>query len=226
MPNAARHPVPHAVPNAVPNAAHHPAAAWWAVCLLASGGAVLAWFFDPAALRWQPELALSQPWRAITAAWVHLSPRHLAGNLVGVALVAWLGTVAGCGRRAALAWLLAWPLTHLALLLQPALQAYGGLSGLMHAGVAITIWHLLRTGPARPRWIGLGLLIGLLAKLWVDAAWQGGPLRLQPGWDIAIAPLAHATGALAGALCAAACGVGRPPLAGASPAAGPQKRAA
>ena len=134
---------------------HHRAAPWWAVCLLAAGGAVLAWFADPAALRWQPGLASGQPWRAITAAWVHLSPRHLAGNLVGAALVAWLGTVAGCGGRAALAWLLAWPLTHAALLLQPGLPAYGGLSGLMHAGVVITIWQLLRAGPARPRWIGL-----------------------------------------------------------------------
>ena len=187
------------------------------MCLLASGGAALAWFADPTTLRWQPELAPNQPWRAITAAWVHLSPRHLAGNLVGAALVAWLGTVAGCGWRAALAWLLAWPLTHAALLLQPTLQAYGGLSGLMHAGVAITIWQLLRAGPARPRWIGLGLLIGLLAKLWTDAAWQGGPLRLQPGWDIAIAPLAHATGALAGALGALLCGVGQRPAADINP---------
>ena len=179
------------------------------MCLLASGGALIATTLDPTTLRWQPELAASQPWRAVTAAWVHLSPRHLAGNLVGAVLVAWLGTVAGCGWRAALAWLLAWPLTHMALLLQPTLQAYGGLSGLMHAGVAITIWQLLRSGPARPRWIGVGLLIGLLAKLWTDAAWQGGPLRLQPGWDIAIAPLAHATGAVAGALGALLCGVGR-----------------
>lgn len=176
------------------------------------GGALLlrTAALDPAWLRWQPELAWQQPWRCITAAWVHLSPRHLAGNLVGAALVAWLGTVAGCGRREAAAWCLAWPLTHAGLALQPALHLYGGLSGLMHAGVAITLWRLLRRGPARQRWIGLGLLTGLLSKLLIEAPWQGGPLRLEPGWDIAIAPLAHSTGALAGWAAALLCGVGQP----------------
>ena len=180
---------------------------WAALCGLAAGGALLAQAIDPALWRWQAELAASQPWRSITAAWVHLSPLHLGANLLGTALVAALGHSAGCGRRAALAWALAWPLTHLALLAQPGLRQYGGLSGLLHAGVAVACWQLLRGDRGRRRAIGAVLAAGLLLKLLLEAPWQG-PLRQLAGWDIAIAPLAHASGAAAGWLCALACGVG------------------
>lgn len=184
-----------------------PVAGWWALCAVAAAGALVAQAADPAALRWQPELAFSQPWRCLTAAWVHLSPLHLGANLAGTALLAALGQAAGCGRRAALAWALAWPLTHLALLAEPALTAYGGLSGLLHAGVAVAAVQLLRAERGRRQAVGAALAAGLLAKLLLEAPWAG-PLRQVPGWDIAIAPLAHATGALAGGLCALACGVG------------------
>ena len=183
---------------------------WLALCGLAAGGALAVFFaqgLNAPALRWQPELAISQPWRAITAAWVHLSVMHLAGNLVGTALVAAFGMVAGCGRRAALAWALAWPLTHLALGQQPALAHYGGLSGVLHAGVAVAAWQVLRAGRGPRRWVGAAVLAGLAAKLLLEAPWQG-PLHQVPGWDIAIAPLAHSAGAVAGLLCAWACGVG------------------
>lgn len=168
---------------------------------------MLAWPLDPLPLRWQPDRALSQPWRLVTAAWVHLSALHLGANLLGTALVAALGWAAGCGRRAASAWLLAWPLTHAGLLAQPALTAYGGLSGLLHAGVAVAAWQLLRGDHGQRRRLGVALAAGLVIKVLLEAPWQG-PLRHAAGWDIAIAPLAHATGAIAGALCALACGVG------------------
>ena len=181
---------------------------WAGLCGLAAGGALVAQGIAPALLRWQPELAATQPWRSISAAWVHLSPLHLGANLLGTVLVAALGVAAGCGRRAALAWAMAWPLTHLALLAQPALRQYGGLSGLLHAGVAVACWQLLRGDHGRRRAIGAALAAGLLAKLLLEAPWQG-PLRQVAGWDIAIAPLAHASGVAAGWVCALACGVGR-----------------
>ena len=188
-----------------------PAALPWAgLSALAAGGALLAQAVDPALPRWQPELAWSQPWRWVSAAWVHLSPLHLGANLLGTALVAALGIAAGCGRRAALAWALAWPLTHLGLLAQPLLTGYGGLSGVLHAGVAVACWQLLRGDRGRRRAIGAALAGGLMIKLLIEAPWQG-PLRQVPGWDIAIAPLAHASGAAAGWLCALACGVGAGP---------------
>ena len=185
------------------------------VCALAAAGALVVAAATAAAapglaerLDWQPTLALLQPWRAVTAAWVHLSGQHLAGNLVGALLVAAYGSSAGCGRRAALAWALAWPLTHAALLLQPALLHYGGLSGLLHAGVTVASWQLLRGERGQRRAVGAAVLAMMALKLLLEAPWQGGPLRHDSGWDIAIAPLAHSTGALAGLLCAWACGVG------------------
>jgi rhomboid family GlyGly-CTERM serine protease len=199
-------------------------ASWLLLCAVAVGGAlavaVLAGreglqAIPPGAshaavnaLRWQPELALTEPWRCISAAWVHLSRQHLIANLGGSALVAALGVVAGCGRRSALAWALAWPLTHLGLLLQPTLTAYGGLSGLMHAGVAVACVQVIGAEQGERRWTGAALLAGLLTKLWLEAAWAG-PLHQVPGWDIAIAPAAHASGVVAGLLCAGAIGVGR-----------------
>lgn len=185
-----------------------PAWAHWAgLCGAAAAGALLAQAIDPARINWQPALAATEPWRAVTAAWAHLSTLHLAGNLVATAVVALLGRAAGCGRRAAVAWALAWPLTQLGLLAQPALTAYGGLSGVLHAAVAVVAWQLLRGDRGLRRAVGAMLAAGLLAKLWLEAPWQG-PLHPMVGWDFAVAPAAHASGTLAGWLCAVVCGVG------------------
>ena len=103
---------------------------------------------------------------------------------------------------AAVAWLAAWPLTHLGLLLRPELLHYGGLSGVVHAGVAAIVVWVLATGRTRAqRWVGALVTIGFVAKLLSEAPW-GETLRHPQGWDIAVAPLVHTTGALAGALCA------------------------
>jgi len=153
------------------------------------------------AIDWQPGLALHEPWRWWSAAWVHFSRMHLALNLAGAALVAGLGVSAPVGPRAAVAWLMAWPLTHLGLLLKPALLHYGGLSGVLHAGAAVVAVELLRHADRRRRWIGVAFAALLMAKLLFEAPW-GPALRHPAGWDIAIAPLAHATGAMAGMMCA------------------------
>jgi rhomboid family GlyGly-CTERM serine protease len=175
--------------------------AWLALAALLGAGALLGWITPAASglLDWRPELAAREPWRAFSAAFVHLSALHLWANLLGLALVALLGRAAGCGRDAALAWGCAWPLTHLALAMQPALASYGGLSGVLHAGVAVVVVQLLARTQGRPRSIGILVAIGLVLKLLLEAPW-GAPVRQVPGWDIPIAPLAHAAGALAGVL--------------------------
>ncbi len=120
---------------------------------------------------------------------------------------------------AALAWALAWPLTHLALLAQPALSSYGGLSGVLHAGAAVVaVWLLLRGRGAR-RWIGAAVLLGLVVKVVSEAPWQA-PAQAVAGLDFPVAAAAHASGLVAGALLgalaalAAAPGTGRPARAG------------
>ncbi|MEY4909639.1 MAG: rhombosortase [Pseudomonadota bacterium] len=57
------------------------------------------------ALAWVPALAWSEPWRWWSAAWVHLSTRHLLANLAGAALVLFvaadtLWAAAGAGAAA------------------------------------------------------------------------------------------------------------------------------
>jgi rhomboid family GlyGly-CTERM serine protease len=176
-------------------------AAWWGVAAALAGGSVLAMLADAHMLDWQPELMGSQPWRWWTAAWVHWSNGHRWANLLGTLLVATLGWRAFCDRADALAWFAAWPLTHLALGLQPRLLHYGGLSGVLHAGVVVAAIGLVQRERGLRRAVGLAILAGVALKVLLEQPWLG-PLRQAPGWDIAIAPAAHLSGALAGALCA------------------------
>ncbi len=179
-----------------------PGVLWTAIAAVLAGGSLLAWWAPAAWLDWQPAHA-GELWRWWTAAFVHWSPWHLAANLMGTMLVAALGRVGGATPAAALAWLAAWPLTHGLLLMQPALAHYGGLSGVLHAGVAVAATGLVRREHGRRRWIGAAILAGLLVKLLLERPW--GAALVQPAdWDIAVAPLAHATGSAAGVLCALA----------------------
>lgn len=164
--------------------------------LLAAAGALApaAWQHG---LDWQPGLAATEPWRAFSAVAVHYSTWHLSANLAGVAAVAALGGAARLPARSTLAWALAWPLTQLGLLVQPALAHYGGLSGVLHAGVAVAAVHLLWRARGARRGIGAALMVGLGVKLLGEAPW-GAALRQSPDWDILVAPIGHATGVAAG----------------------------
>jgi rhomboid family GlyGly-CTERM serine protease len=176
--------------------------AWLLLAALMAGGSVLAWWLPAPLLDWQPALAGSEPWRAVTAVFVHWSALHLAANLGATAAVAAYGATAGVPPGAALAWALAWPLTQLGLLAQPLLLHYGGLSGVLHGGVAVACLWLVVRGRGRRRAIGAMVMTGLFIKLASEEPW-GPPLRSGGGFDIATAPLAHATGAAAGLVCMA-----------------------
>jgi rhomboid family GlyGly-CTERM serine protease len=180
-----------------------PGRAWVALAVLLGAGALLGWWLPAMLLDWQPALAWREPWRAWSAAFVHWSALHLGANLLACVLVAALGRVARLPVSAALAWLCAWPFVHLGLLAEPALAHYGGLSGVLHAAVAVAGWWLAVRARGRARAIGLALLAGLVVKLVLEDPF-GAPLARPAGWDIAIAPLAHATGVLAGSLAAGA----------------------
>ena len=181
---------------------HH---AWWGVGLLLLVPSLLI-ALQPGlarmALVWVPALVWDEPWRWWSAAWVHLSTRHLLANLAGAVLVLLLGWVARLPREAAWAWALAWPLTHLGLLLAPDLLRYGGLSGALHAGVAVAAVAIVREAALhRDRVLGALLLAGLCTKVLGEQAWVH-TLVTPPGWDIAVAPLAHASGTVCGTLAA------------------------
>jgi rhomboid family GlyGly-CTERM serine protease len=171
---------------------------WLLLCASFAALSLLAWPLPREALDWQPGLAAQQPWRAVTAAFVHLTPLHLAANLAGCAVIALLGHRAALGKRETTAALFALPLTQAALLLRPELQRYAGLSGELHALVAIAALTLL-TRRSRDRYIGAAIAIGLIAKLALEHP-LGPVLRDTPGFDFPVAPFAHLTGAVAGLL--------------------------
>ena len=177
--------------------------AWLMVWALLWLPALLMGVADPLSrevLSWQPGPAWQEPWRWWSAAWVHFSALHWMANLLGALLVALFGWLLNPPRAAAWAWALAWPLTHLGLLIQPQLLRYGGLSGVLHAGVAVCASGLcLRGRSAGERWLGLAVMAGLLLKVMFERPWTG-PLIQVAGWDIAIAPLAHAGGVFWGTL--------------------------
>jgi rhomboid family GlyGly-CTERM serine protease len=175
--------------------------AWLALTLLLALAAAGGWGSEPHRLDWQPALAAREPWRALTAVAVHYSGLHLAANLAGAALVGALGMVARVPMAVVLAWLAAWPLTHLGLLLRPELAHYGGLSGVLHAGVAAVALWLVAREHGRRQWIGAAILAALLVKILGESPW-GPAVQRREGWDIAVAPFAHASGAVCGLLCA------------------------
>jgi rhomboid family GlyGly-CTERM serine protease len=216
-------------PSPTPHFSSLPGRAWLGLSAVLAKASLIGWFLPANVFDWQPALAAQEPWRAFTAAFIHWSPMHLGANLLGVAVVAALGVAAQAPLRLTLAWLAAWPLTQLGLLMRPELAHYGGLSGVLHAGVAAAALWLVLLGNGKGKGKGKGkgpgpdptqdqgrrqalggaILLGLLIKLGLEQPW-GPTLRTGGGWDIALAPLAHATGAVAGALCALLAFVSRP----------------
>jgi rhomboid family GlyGly-CTERM serine protease len=174
--------------------------AWWSMAALLALGSLATLWLDVQRLDWQPGLAWSEPWRWWSGAWVHWSGGHLAANLAGTALIGALGARAHADRADAWAWFAAWPITQLGLLLQPALLHYGGLSGVLHAGVVIAAVGLVQRESGLRRTVAWLILGGVALKIGLEQPWLGA-LRQAPGWSIAIAPVAHASGALAGLLC-------------------------
>lgn len=176
--------------------------AWIGLAALLAAGAAASWFADSQAIDWQPALARREPWRAWSAAFVHFSGRHLAANLAGAALVGAFGWFARLPWRSVAAWASAWPLTQLGLLARPDLLHYGGLSGVLHAGLACAALQLVVGSTRARRAIGSVTLVVLAGKVVSESPW-GAALRHPAGWDIAVAPFAHASGLLAGGLVAA-----------------------
>lgn len=181
-----------------------PATWWWAAsCALLAALALWLHLASPWALTqldWQPRLARDEPWRWWSAALIHWSDGHLWGNLLALLLLGVLGHQMRLPRNAVLAWLTAWPFIHLALLVQPGLAHYAGLSGVLHAGMSVAaVWAVGTLAPEGRR-VGWLLLAGLAIKLAWEEPWEGTLRHIQGGWGTA--PLVHASGALVGVVSA------------------------
>lgn len=183
----------------------------WA--LVAAALALPAWclgvvpYESPLALHPAQGWAHNPPSVWISAAWAHASPAHLHANVLGCGLMALLGWLADARGRAALAWLLAWPLAHGLLLLDPRLPAFVGASGVLHAGMAVLAVHLLLQ---RRKALGALVLAGLVLKVGHDLS-LGLPTHPHPALGILVSPLSHLTGTLSGLFFAGILGAPKPP---------------
>jgi rhomboid family GlyGly-CTERM serine protease len=177
-----------------------PDLAWLLLGGALAAGALVGWWLPHETFAWHAPRALAQPWQLLTAAWVHLGSAHLLINLAGTLVVVGFGLLAGCGRRDAGAWLAAWPLTHALLWLDPDMQAYAGLSGVLHAGVAVACLALVTRARGLPRWVGVAVALGLLVKLVLENPLSAAVQHLSD-WGFPVAVLGHTTGAAAGLVC-------------------------
>lgn len=159
------------------------------------------WLRGPAAasaLQWDAALWPGRPWTLWTASFVHRSGGHLLANLLALGALGVLGWSLRAGKAAALALLVAWPLGTLALLAWPEVRQYGGLSGLIHAAIAV-LWA--DAALQRKAWpLSFIVFAGMVLKLLMEHAWSA-PIAFDPGWGFNVVYASHLGGSLAGAVC-------------------------
>jgi hypothetical protein len=150
---------------------------WLLLCALHGVASMLLWWLPAdtlALLTWQADDGLSRAWTLWSSAWVHLNTPHLIGNQLALGALTAFAWMVRPPLTSALAWLLAWPLMQASLPLWPQIGYAVGLSGVVHAGVAVLTVQLLRQRIAIPqarRW-GLLLGLGLLVKLGLERGWD------------------------------------------------------
>ncbi len=154
--------------------------------------------FDEATRAWgryeRTAVEAGELWRVITAHIVHFDVGHLLLNLAGLAVV----TALLAGIMSARDWLTAMLLSAVAVViglyvLDPGVQWYVGLSGVLHGVLACGAMVFLH----RRERFGAALLIVLIAKL-VWEHWAG-PLPLA-GDETPVVIQAHLYGAIGGTL--------------------------
>lgn len=177
---------------------------WLALCGVHGAVSVVLWgsanpWAD--ALTWNAGTWTQQPWTLWTSAWVHLSAPHLIGNLLVLAAYLTIGWVARPDARCTLAWLLAWPLVQLSLLLWPDVRQVVGLSGLLHAGALVVAVHLAlnRLPIRRARFWGVLLAVAVLSKVALEQAWHR-PLVWDDTHELFVVQVAHLAGVTWGIL--------------------------
>ncbi len=171
--------------------------AFWPLAVVALACISMALFGDTAGTWGRYERAAVEAgelWRIVTAHVVHLDTRHLLLNLAGLAVV----TALLAGIMDVRDWITAVLLSAVAVvaglyLLDPGIQWYVGLSGVLHGVLACGAMVFLR----RRDGFGLVVAIVLIAKL----AWEhwAGPLPLA-GDATPVVIQAHLYGAIGGIL--------------------------
>lgn len=183
---------------------------WLTLCAVHGVASMLMWWADDPvvdALTWRADNWLQQPWTLWTSPWVHMNTPQLIGNQVALGALAAFAWTIRPTLACALAWLLAWPLMQISLLLWPQIGYAVGLSGLLHAGAMVLAVQLLLKRIAVPkarRWGGL-LALALLAKLVLEGGWSH-PVVWDAGSNMSVVQAAHLAGAFWGTLLGLALG--------------------
>lgn len=175
---------------------------WLLLCMLHGVASMLLWWARDSAvdlLTWQAHGWTTRPWTLWTTVWVHLNTPNLIANQLALGALTALAWMMRPPLGAALAWLLAWPLTQLMLPLWPQIGYAVGLAGLLHAGTAVMVVYLVaqRVPVARARRWGSLLGVSLLGKLWLESAWSY-PVIWDTSNEMSVVQAAHLTGALWG----------------------------
>lgn len=162
----------------------------WIVEMLPSAPALL--LYDRTAI------SHGELWRLLTGHWVHFSPAHLMSDTIAW-ILALICLPTGCGRRLALAVVLAVGLIPLTLwFAEPDLVRYAGLSGMGMTAWAFVAMDGWMNG-SMPRGAGVLISVALLLKMALEATW-GSFAWMAPVPDIEPATLAHAVGAVCGTM--------------------------
>jgi membrane associated rhomboid family serine protease len=176
---------------------------WLSLCLIHAVASMLVWWAGgpvAQALTWRADSWAQHPWTLWTTSWVHINTPHLIGNQLAVGALAAMAWLVRPNAVASVAWLLAWPTVALVLPWWPHIGYAVGLSGLIHAAVAVVAVHLWwcpdLTFPSRRRW-GALLAAGLTAKLALEQGWHW-PVVWSNSADMSVVQAAHLTGAVAG----------------------------
>ncbi len=182
-----------------------PSRSWLWLCALHAAASLLVWWSgqntEGGALVWHADGWAQHPWTLWTSAWVHLNLPHLVGNVLAMGGVAAAGWVLRPDARSTLAWLLAWPLTQVSLLLWPSVGYAVGLSGLMHAGVLVlAVQVALVRLPIRGARFWGWLLVGVvLSKVVIEKGWSH-PIVWDGDNGLPVVRAAHTAGAFWGVL--------------------------
>ena len=177
---------------------------WLLLCALHAVASMLLWWAREGVVDvfiWRADGWTAQPWTLWTSAWVHLNTPQLIFNQIALGALTAFAWVVRPNWTCTLAWLLAWPLGQLSLLWWPQIGYAVGLSGLLHAGVAVLAVQLLRRRipiPKAKRWGGLLALV-LLGKLLLERGWAY-PVVWDGANDMSVVQAAWFSGTLAGGL--------------------------
>lgn len=166
--------------------------------LAISAAALLVYFLPglkPLLIYDRAAVAHGELWRLLTGNLVHLSNAHLTLDVAAFLIAGTIIEQRGYRHFTTLCVSAAALIGVAIYLFEPALQFYGGLSGVVTAAVVYLCLEGM-TEQGSWRWLCAAMLAGLSAKLWIELASGKSLLLVIGGGNFVPVPLSHLTGAV------------------------------